>query len=66
MKADSADQRAGLSQGGQAFIEYFVISLVILLATVAFYRAHLEQEGRGARGHVEAAFWRAAAQILDP
>ena len=56
MKADSADKRAGLHRTGNAFIEYLVIALGVLLATIAFFENHLRDEGVGARGSVEAAF----------
>ena len=56
---------AAMDRSGQAFIEYFVIALIMLLATVAFYRAHLGQEGVGARAQVESVFVDVCGQVAN-
>ena len=51
---------------GNAYIEYFVIALVVLLATIAFYESHLKDEGVGMRGNIEAAFDGMVEKVLAP
>ena len=51
-----------LSQGhsateeGNAMIEYVVLALIVMLATIGFYTSQLKTQGAGARGAVESAF----------
>lgn len=45
-----------LDERGSAFMEYFVIAIVVLLATIAFFQNQLVQEGVGIRGQIEDAF----------
>ena len=41
---------------GNAYVEYFVIASIVLLATLAFYNNYLQREGMGVRLSVEQAF----------
>ena len=52
-----AQERTGtLGRAGSVYIEYFVLALVVLVATIAFYQAHLKNEDAGARGQVNQVF----------
>ncbi len=54
------------SERGNAFIEYFVFALVVLLATVVFYQRHLQHAGTGSRGVMERAFNEMVNKVLEP
>jgi len=53
-------------QRGNAYIEYLVVALAVLLATVAFYQSHLKDEGVGVRKSVEQAFDKMVDKVLKP
>ena len=45
------------------FIEYFVLALIVLLATIGFYTNQIKDPGVGARGAVESAFSSLCANV---
>jgi hypothetical protein len=51
---------------GNAYIEYLVFALVVLLATIAFYQTQLRDEGVGVRKSVEQAFDKMVDKVLKP
>ena len=51
------------NENGNAFIEYFVLALVILVATIAFFD---QGNFRGAKQSVESAFDNLVSQVLKP
>ena len=42
-------------RGMSVFVEYFVLSAIIAIATIAFFNDHLKTEGTGARAQIEQA-----------
>ncbi|MBI3322006.1 MAG: hypothetical protein HYZ91_07060 [Candidatus Omnitrophica bacterium] len=53
-------------QAGNAYIEYFVIALIVMLATVAFYSNGRFGGGLDIRGRVEGAFDNLVTKVLAP
>ena len=45
------------------FIEYFVLALIVLLATIGFYTNQIRDPGVGARGQVESSFLSACKKV---
>ena len=55
-----------MGQRGQAFVEYFVLALIVMLASLAFFRsqAKFQNSGVGVRAKVETAFTSLCQGIL--
>ena len=51
------------TEEGNVFIEYFVLALIVLLATIGFYTTQVRDVGAGARGQVESGFLSACAKV---
>jgi Flp pilus assembly pilin Flp len=51
-----------MNRHGNAYIEYFVLALIVALATIAFWRGGFVR----ARGSVESAFDASVNRILAP
>ncbi len=66
MKEPRTDPRDLDRQSGNAYIEYFVLALIVILATVAFYGNGRFGGGIDLRGRVEAAFDSLVTKVLAP
>ena len=50
------------TRAGNVYVEYFILALIVALATIAFWRGGFVQ----ARGNVESAFDASVNRILAP
>jgi Flp pilus assembly protein TadG len=59
----STETQNRLNRHGNAFIEYFLLAIVVLLATFVFFD---NGNYRGARGNIQAAFDRMVDAVISP